>query len=446
MRQTSKTIFITSFFGLIGRNILATDFLEILKKRNDLRVVVLAPQQKVELYKKEFESENVTVEGIKLKKPTKLEQVFTILFCHLSDTSAWRIHRLIYRKKRKKYHLSIIYWIISKLGKLYSIRKIARWLDYKLLPKDKFREYFEKYKPDIVFATDIFQENDIEIMREAKNRGVFLVGMVRSWDNITSKGLNRVIPDKLIVNTPKLKEEAITLNDIREDNIHIVGIPHYDSYLKDKRTPKNELFSKLGLDPNKKTIFFAPPSSIYAQDDSITKKAVKELLKIKNTQLLLRFYIVGDIDLGDVKPEFGKVAIDDPSATNFTEADLLEGDKHLADLLYYSNVVVAFASTLAIDAVLFNKPIIFIGFDGDDNRPLWKSLRRFYDYDHQKSVVKTGGVKLAKNMNELIDYVNIYLDNPREDEKGRNEIIKERIWKLDAKSGKRLAEVIIKYL
>jgi len=101
---------------------------------------------------------------------------------------------------------------------------------------------------------------------------------------------------------------------------------------------------------------------------------------------------------------------------------------------------------LAIDAVVFNKPVVFIGFDGEPNRPYWKSLRRFYDYDHQRSILQTKGVKLAKSLEELVEQVKEYLNNPSLDEKGRRKIIEERCWSLDGESGERLAGIILNFL
>jgi hypothetical protein len=459
-----RTIFITSFFGLIGRNILATDTLKTLRARRDLRIVILASENKKEQYQKQFGGENaepeggaphraaggssgarVLVEGVRISKPSKLEQFFAVLFHHLSDTAAWRIHRLIYRKRTGNYLMFAMYWLISKAGYLKPVRMLARWAENNFLPKNKYREYFEKYKPDMLFATDVFQENDLDVMREAKARRIFTIGMVRSWDNITTKGLNRIIPDRLVVNTEKIEEEAIKYNDIKPEKIDIVGIPHYDAYVRDRRASKEEVFKKLGLDPNKKTIFFAPPSDIYAEGDPITEKIVNALSPL-DAQLLLRLYIVGQVNLGDIRPVPARIAIDVPaSGSDFAKADLTTGDSHLADLLYHSDVVVAFASTLAIDAVVFGKPVVFIGFDGD-NRPYWKSLSRFYDYDHQKSILKTGGVRLAKNPEKLVQYVKDYLANLKLDESGRNKIIEERCWKLDGKSGERLASVILRQI
>ena len=109
-------------------------------------------------------------------------------------------------------------------------------------------------------------------------------------------------------------------------------------------------------------------------------------------------------------------------------------------------MVIAFASSLAIDAVVFDKPVVFIGFDGTPGRPYWQSLCRFYDYDQQRSILSTGGIKLAKNMEELVRYVRDYLANPALDREGRKKIIEERCWKLDGRSSERLANVILNNL
>lgn len=369
-----------------------------------------------------------------------------MLFHNLSDTAAWRIHRLINWKRFHNIITAGAYRLLAKLGHVKPVRMCARWLEYRLMPKNQFAKYFEHYKPDMVFATDVFHESDIDMLREAKSRGVETMGMVRSWDNITSKGLNRIIPDRLVVNTPKIKEEAVRYNDVSSEKIDVVGIPHYDHYVRDVRTPREEVFKKLGLDSKKKTIFFAPPADLYAQKDSVTPKIVQTLRQL-DAQLLLRLYLVGSVDLGGITPIPGTIAIDAPgSGKDFTQADLTTGDAHLADLLCHSDVVVAFASTLAIDAVVFDKPVVFIGFDGEERRPYWKSLRRFYDYDHQQSILATGGIKLAKSPEELVQYVSEYLADPSRDAEGRKKIIEERCWKLDGQSGRRLANVILKAL
>lgn len=444
--KNPKTIFVTSFFGFIARNILATDFLKLLREDKNLRIVILTPENKKERHEKEFGGENVIIEGVNLNKPSFLERFFSVTFHNLSDTKAWRIHRLINIKRDKQYLLAPFYWTLSKLGYLRIVRSLARLLDYLLLPRNRFEKLFTRYKPDLVFVTDIFEPNDVDLAREAKHRGVSVVGMVRSWDNITTKGLNRIITDYLVVNAESVKAEAVKYDDFKSEKISVVGIPHYDYYVTEKRSNKSELFRKLNLNPAKKTIFFAPPADLYAGNDPITPKILEALNKI-NAQILIRMPLVGNVNLGRFQAEANKIAVDAPgSAGNFVSADISRaGDAHLADLLHHSDVVVAFASTLAIDAVAFNKPIVFVGFDGEV-RPYWDSLVRYYDYDHQRELLSTGGVRLARTPEELIKSVNDYLANPKLDEIGRQKIIEDRCWKLDGKSGERLFKVIFQYI
>ena len=446
--KMNKTIFITSFFGLIARNILSTSVLKILSQQAGLRIVILAPEEKKDFYQKSFGAGNVIVEGVKLdpvESLSKLEKLFYSLFLNFSDTSAFRINRLIERGKYHRYVKSFLHWLSAKLGNLRFIRKFLRRLDYALMPKNKFRKYFDQYNPSLVFSTDIFQINDVEVMRAARARDVYVVGMVRSWDNITSHGLNRIIPDKLIVHTPKIKEEAIQYNDINPNDIRVVGIPHYDRYISEPRISREVLFKELNLDPAKKTIFFAPPADLFSGNDPVSVKIIKELSNL-DAQLIIRLYIVGRVQLGEIRPIPNKIAIDDPSNSGFfADVDLAMKDSRLADLLYHSDVVVAFASSLAIDAALFNKPVVFIGFDGEP-RPYWKSLRRFYDFDHQKRLLEIGGVKLAKDKEGLLGYVQDYLDNPELDKNKRKELTEEYSWKLDGKSAERLAGFLVEQL
>lgn len=456
--ENRKTIFITSFFGLIARNILSTKILGILREQPNIRIVILAPEGKREDYQNNFGSDdgNVIIEGFALRNAkmktfnwktaakSPLERFFFSLFLNASDTNTWRVMRIVERRSMKRYFKSFFHWVLAKCGNIKLFRLVLRYLDYTLLPKDMYKKYFEKYKPDLVFATDIFAEHDVQIMRESRARKIPIVGMVRSWDNITSHGLNRIIPDKLIANTPKIKEEAIQYCDMRPDNIFVSGIPHYDNYVTQQRVSRVKLFAKLNLDPNKKTVFFAPPADMYTKNNPISIQVIKELSMFDDTQLIVRLYLVGEVNLGDIKPVPNKIAIDAPKQSlHFIAADLSpKEDAHLADLLYHSDVIVAFASTLAIDTAVFNKPVVFIGFDGEP-RPYWESLRKYYDFDHQRHLLNIGGVKLANNMVELVQYVRTYLKNPDLDQVKRKDMIDAFCWRLDGKSGERVANFLI---
>ena len=73
---------------------------------------------------------------------------------------------------------------------------------------------FEKYKPDVVFATNVYGEEDVLLMKSASIHGVKTIGMVLSWDNNTSKHLMRVVPNVLLVQNEIIKDEAIKIQNV----------------------------------------------------------------------------------------------------------------------------------------------------------------------------------------------------------------------------------------
>ena len=75
-----------------------------------------------------------------------------------------------------------------------------------------------------------------------------------------------------------------------------------------------------------------------------------------------------------------------------------------------------------------------------------ESVRRFLDYDHIKNLNATKFGEIAFNKEELVKYIHQYTKNPSMDEKERMRLVKEQIWKLDGKSGQRIADFIYEQL
>ena len=84
-----------------------------------------------------------------------------------------------------------------------------------------------------------------------------------------------------------------------------------------------------------------------------------------------------------------------------------------------------------------------VGFDSDNQpRPYCKSVRRYYDYEHQQLVTRAGSLKIARSFDELSLLINEYLSQPDLGVKERRKIAEGACFKLDGRSGQRLAEVI----
>src|SRR3990167_354231 len=180
-----KTIFITSFHQHISRNILLSDFFELLKKRKDIRIILIVPKFKADYFRENFGDENVIVEGVEIYRASRT--FWGLFFKRLSrtffNTGTTR------GKRRYKFYWDRKFFyfagssFISFFGRFSLMQRFVRYLDYEFSPKGNFSELISKYSPALVFSTDINNENDIALMQDARRSGVKILGMWRSWDN-----------------------------------------------------------------------------------------------------------------------------------------------------------------------------------------------------------------------------------------------------------------------
>src|SRR3989344_9385192 len=88
-----RTVFITCFTGLIGRNILATDAFSLLQKNPDTRIVIITPESRVKALHQEYGAPNVTVVGVPTSLLAGMDRVFWVLATNLLRTQTRHVQR-----------------------------------------------------------------------------------------------------------------------------------------------------------------------------------------------------------------------------------------------------------------------------------------------------------------------------------------------------------------
>ncbi|MEK9148361.1 MAG: hypothetical protein AAB650_02890, partial [Patescibacteria group bacterium] len=300
--------------------------------------------------------------------------------------------------------------------------------------------------PSLLFGTDVYELADVRIMRAARRLGVTTIGMVRSWDNPTSKTILNFIPDHVVVNAERIRAEAIEYGDVPANRISISGVPHYDCYLDTSlRTPRDEFCRRVGLDPAKPFMLFTPPADTYLQHDPVAPVVLKAL-ETSRIQVLVRMPLVGKTELAGMIPPPNAVFDMPSNSPDFVDVHLdRAADRHLADSIYHSALVITWASTMVIDAAAFDKPIILVGFDASP-RPYGRSIQQYYDYDHQRAIIESRGVRFARTPEELSRMAKLYLDDSTLDKIGREKIRQDYCGDLDGHDGERLGKFLLERL
>jgi CDP-glycerol glycerophosphotransferase (TagB/SpsB family) len=119
-----------------------------------------------------------------------------------------------------------------------------------------------------------------------------------------------------------------------------------------------------------------------------------------------------------------------------------DNQRHLANTLRHSDVVVNVASTIAIEAAIFDTPVVNVAFDGEQPSEFARSARRYYRFTHYVNVTRHGAVRVAEDPVQLVELVGRYLDDRSLDRDGRRRVTLEQCQFLDGRAADRVAKYV----
>lgn len=455
MKQGNRrTTFIVITRGFLARAILRSGVLQGLKEAG-FKIVIFFPSndKTIPLYiREEFEDERVIVEGapdMKIRGYSFFAHQASFL---VYSRSSWVYSQINLKRLHKhpywKHFDRLVYGTL--LSKLHFLKTLARYLEKKIFPALEYREYFDKYKPDLVFSTSVMAKLDIFIMKEAARRGIPTVSMPKSWDNVTMQ-LYRFIPDYLIVQNHLMKEAVARVQRMDPDKIFVSGFPQFDWYRKPDILMSREAFCRVyGIDPDKKIIFYGSEGAWSGNDTKIVSLLAGWVndrgALAKESVLLIRPHF-SERDRTKFNIFKGQNVIIDH---NFTASSFLppwdpniEETKLFANLLHHCDVLIAVASTLTLDGACFNKPIINVAFGALFHPKTKKDITStWYESDHYQWVVETNGIDIVKSEKELLESVNAYLLVPDRKTVERQRLVERLCYKVDGASSERIVRVI----
>ncbi|OGF52101.1 hypothetical protein A3H04_00460 [Candidatus Giovannonibacteria bacterium RIFCSPLOWO2_12_FULL_43_11c] len=448
----TKTIFITSFEGVETKNVLRTSIFSTLLSRQDIRIVIFTKDQaRADYHKREFGDTRISYEVAESFPIKGIDRFFQWLKFAMLNTETTRLRRkMVFEINRNvlQYYIGLsISWLLARKRLI----KLARFLDLRLVKVNKYDKYFEKYKPNLVFLANIFYEPEIHFLRSAKKFGVCSIGFINSWDKVTGRCVLRLLADKFVVFNDTVKEEFISVNHIPEKDIFVGGVPQYDLYFEKDFESRDEFFRKIKADPAKKLIVYAPMGSTYSNSDwdiiDLLWKFKTDKKLDQDPELFARFPPNDPLNQEEIKKR-PWLKYEQPGIM-FSEERGIDWDlnfddlRHLKNTLYHMSLIVCYASSISVDAAIFDKPVININFEIRPNELMVKSPTQFYRMTHYKKALETGGIKMAESSEKLLEWINRYINNPEVDREGRGRLVREQCQFTDGKSGERIGNFIL---
>jgi hypothetical protein len=338
------------------------------------------------------------------------------------------------------------------------VRPETRWeWSDRLVSHPEAEALFDTYRPVLYVASSpglVFSE--LPLLRTASRRRLRSMAVDPSWDNFTNKLLPVRRVSRLVVWNDLMRDQAIDLHGYRPEEIRVAGVPQFDGYFNSQPRSRDAFFHSIGADPARRLITVTTtPRELYAHHDHVLRvllQAIQDGRLPHRAQLLVRLHPRDDMSAYREFAGVPHVLIEKPFRQTVKAGDGLavdimpEHQQHLADTMRHSDVVVNVASTIAIEASIFDTPVVNVSFDGEVPSDFARSARRYYRFTHYVNITRHHAVRVAEDPKQLVEWVGRYLEDPSLDREGRRRVVEEQCQFLDGRSAERVAACVVREL
>lgn len=381
-----------------------------------------------------------------LSKNTALREKFYNALFFSKSLHPWKRIRPLY------------YFLVYLLAKVFpSIRKGFLRREGAHLQSEEAKELLRELQPGLLVSTYPVNIIEAKMLYEAKQQNIKTVLHLLSWDNITCKGKFPVLADDFIVWGDIMKEELQECYKVPEEKINKCGVPHFDEHVQVRKAAAYQTaVNQLGLNPDLPYLFFAMSSPRFAPREMAIVEWLAEAVEKdtfgKDMQLVVRPHPQNVQDFTSKKSWLGRldeldsnrVKIDYPGMVESKIRWSMKRDDmtRLSNLITGCSICFNSGSTVSIDALMHNKPVILTSFDAKTRLPYWNSARRLKDYTHLAKFIREGGAVSVGSFEEMELQIMSYLEKPDHNLSSRRNALLRECYQDDGESTNRVVEVL----
>lgn len=387
--MAKRKILISISKGIVVRNIVHTGIIERLANVEGIELAIARSNR---LQPLEID------EDVYQTSFTLWQKIFMVIGRHryykLFPSRGTKILRDQPLTNRSSFVKKLLSWPFPRSRKLFDF---IVYLTHRSLSKNCDNEKRILDGADVLIVTDPTADTEVRLILAAKEANIPIIGLVRSWDNVTSKGYLNYKLDFYGVWTTQEKDALADIHQIRREMVKVVGAPHLyhlrQLYQKNGRHKK----PKQGTAIN---VLYATVSCDINPFDTDIVQHLKVALGNKY-DLRVKLHQADDPDRWNHLKSTVSFTTP-PSKAYKNSSDRVSRGEFLQELfeaLFWSDIIIHTCSTIALDGLCLEKRNIAICFDyGEVKKP----ISRFYDQEHYAALVNDGLVEIAYSMDELI--------------------------------------------
>lgn len=318
----------------------------------------------------------------------------------------------------------------------------------------EFEELFRRIKPDLVFNCSHIHGIAGELpLKVAHRMGITTAGFIFSWDNLTSRSRIFVPYDHWLVWHEGMKWQLLGIYpEIPAARVHVTGTPQFDYHFKPEYDVGREaLCKRIGIDPARPFVLYTAGIAHHFFEEHRHVELVINLLREMDPER--RPQLVVRCNIKDTSPEMEALASRGIEDVVFPRAewDPQSLTPRQGDLALYSSLLrhcafgINAASTVTLELLMFDKPVINLDFDPPGSSLPWcLGYQRHIRFDHYRPVAESGAVMVARSEEDMREMLRRGISGDHQMRTSRGQFVKQVFGSLlNGKGGQRVADVLL---
>ena len=323
---------------------------------------------------------------------------------------------LYYKERSRRYlswklrFLTLHFPVLEFFLKMGLSERLLGWVENMTPPDRKIVQDIRRIAPQVVLASPVnlrYSSADLEYLKAAVWLRIPSAVQIISWDNLTTKGLIHIIPDKVLVWNKVQAEEASSYHKIPVESIEITGAPVFDEWFEEfnPSLSREEFCKRFSLRLEDPFLVYLGSTENIAENETWLVRDLRDALNRATDFDLRRVQIVvrphpGHAKIYNVLVSCPGISIVPPEGSLPATRERLE---LFYDTLYHSIGTVGINTTGMIDAIIVGKPGIAM------LTPQYSRTQA--EAQHFQHLLAGDALERARNPEEFLGAVRRFLDN-----------------------------------
>ncbi|HEU5040737.1 MAG TPA: hypothetical protein VFT84_07955, partial [Gemmatimonadales bacterium] len=309
------------------------------------------------------------------------------------------------------------------------------------------RAQLEAIRPPLLVATSCIHQAEEPFLLAAQELGIPTLGCIQSFDHLTDRTLPADCDHYAVWNT-RMQRQLLEYHRVRQPSqIYLTGTPQFDFHVRPEfRRSRAETLQELGLRPDDRYLLYAANTvAVTPTEPALVgqfARRVDAAPELRGHRIVVRLHPNDRFDRWDaLAAAESRIVISRPS----TKSDSFDGPEdqvRLVSTLLHADVCLNIWSSMSLDSVAVGTPVVSVAFAAERGSLEDRFCHMVYQTDWYRPIVESGGVRVVRDMYELVAETLGYVRDRTRDAGARARLAAQECGPLDGRSAERLAEVI----